>query len=852
MRFAAIPTSSVQSLTSQHLSGFRLLPVLACLLALITAPIGWAVETITVDPANRHQVIEGWEFTPSFGQEDKVNDRYNPLWLSYKDEVIRRMVEDMGMNRIRLEIKSGAENPVDYWTQFINGQITYTQVKSHWYEKINDNADPNTANLAGFQFSEIDQKVEQVVLPMKSRLEARGEKLFLNLNYIDFNFTGNLQGTLSHAKNPAEYVELIVLTFKHLQTKYGLVPDAFEIILEPDNTVGWRGAQIGNAIVAVVDALAAAGFYPQIIGPSNMSTANAITYFDQLILVPGALQRLNVISYHRYSGATLANVQALATRARTNGLKTGMLEWTNATIATLIQDLTVADNTAWQQWGAVGLNKPITDPSYLYTVDLTDPAVPVVSLMNKANLFQQVFKYVRAGATRIGATSSNTASYVPVAFQNADGGFVVTINNLSTAAFDVRGLPAGTYGITYSNNSTVRAINVAKADVTIAAGGVITVSGPAASGGGAITVFSKSAPVLTAPTIITQPLSASVTVGASAAFTVVATGNPAPTYQWRRNGVNISGATAASYITPATVLADSGSSFVCVVSNSQGFVTSNPATVTVTNVLSAPVISTQPVSASVTAGATAMFTVVATGNPAPTYQWQRNGANISGATSASYSTPVTVLADSGSSYVCVVSNSLGVVTSTAAILTVTVAAAGPMGHWQFDESSGLVAADASGNGGTGALKNMTGTWEPGQLGGALRFTGGTQLVQVPDSNALDVGTSFTLSAWIKPTTFGSYTSAGWGRILAKGSVVGARYDLCLNAGKLVFKGAASDVSSPAGLITLGVWQHVAVTYDGTTLRMYRNGVLALSQAIVFANTANTEPLYIGNAAAANR
>jgi regulation of enolase protein 1 (concanavalin A-like superfamily) len=85
----------------------------------------------------------------------------------------------------------------------------------------------------------------------------------------------------------------------------------------------------------------------------------------------------------------------------------------------------------------------------------------------------------------------------------------------------------------------------------------------------------------------------------------------------------------------------------------------------------APTITTQPTSRTVTVGQTASFGIAATGTPAPAYQWQRNGANIGGATSATYTTPATTTNDNGATFRCVVSNSAGSRTSSSATLTVT-------------------------------------------------------------------------------------------------------------------------------------------------------------------------------------
>src|SRR5260221_501850 len=108
-----------------------------------------------------------------------------------------------------------------------------------------------------------------------------------------------------------------------------------------------------------------------------------------------------------------------------------------------------------------------------------------------------------------------------------------------------------------------------------------------------------------APTITTQPASQTVTAGQTASFTVVATGTAPLSYQWQKGGVNIAGATASGYTTPATTTSDNGASFAVVVSNTAGTVTSAAATLTVNAAAVAPAITTQPVSQTVTAGATA-------------------------------------------------------------------------------------------------------------------------------------------------------------------------------------------------------------------------------------------------------
>jgi hypothetical protein len=175
------------------------------------------------------------------------------------------------------------------------------------------------------------------------------------------------------------------------------------------------------------------------------------------------------------------------------------------------------------------------------------------------------------------------------------------------------------------------------------------------------------------PSITQQPSNQSVTAGQPATFSVVATGTSPLSYQWQKGTAPITGATSASYTTPATATTDNGSSFRVVVANSAGSTTSASATLTVNSTPVAPSITQQPANQTVTVGQTATFSVVATGTAPLSYQWQKGTTAITGATSASYTTPAASVPDSGSQFQVVVSNALGNATSNAATLTVNVA-----------------------------------------------------------------------------------------------------------------------------------------------------------------------------------
>ena len=173
--------------------------------------------------------------------------------------------------------------------------------------------------------------------------------------------------------------------------------------------------------------------------------------------------------------------------------------------------------------------------------------------------------------------------------------------------------------------------------------------------------------------ITVHPANQSVIAGQTATFTVVATGKGTLTYQWKKSGAAISGATSASYTTPAVTSSETGAQFTVVVTDSDGSLTSNPATLTVTSSAVAPSITTQPANKTVTAGQTATFSVTATGTAPLTYQWKKNGATISGAASASYTTPATAASDNGTQFTVTVTNSVSSAASNAAKLTVNAA-----------------------------------------------------------------------------------------------------------------------------------------------------------------------------------
>ncbi|MDP2139149.1 MAG: immunoglobulin domain-containing protein, partial [Candidatus Didemnitutus sp.] len=167
------------------------------------------------------------------------------------------------------------------------------------------------------------------------------------------------------------------------------------------------------------------------------------------------------------------------------------------------------------------------------------------------------------------------------------------------------------------------------------------------------------------PVITTHPASQTVVPGTAVNLSVAVTSPVAVTYQWRRGGVDIGGATSSTLSITSLQVGDEGS-YTVVVTNSAGSVISSPAVLVVAL---PPVITTHPATQTVNAGSQVFFSVIATSNTTPSYVWRKNGAPIPGATSATHSIPSAQSSDEAD-YSVVVTNVAGSATSNAATLTV--------------------------------------------------------------------------------------------------------------------------------------------------------------------------------------
>ncbi len=176
-------------------------------------------------------------------------------------------------------------------------------------------------------------------------------------------------------------------------------------------------------------------------------------------------------------------------------------------------------------------------------------------------------------------------------------------------------------------------------------------------------------------------------------------------------------------------------------------------------------------------------------------------------------------------------------------------ATGMVGYWKLDESSGTLATDSSTFGHHGTLDGTTfdeSTVSKARVDAGLTFDGFDDRILVADTAALRLTEALTLSAWVRASSLPTGSSVA--SVIRKGDANSSSYQLGIRGGRAVFFLDALDTAGFAGASELdtGRWYHLAATWDGTTARLYVNGVLDTSPSLFSAPLAlDTRPLWLG-------
>ena len=765
---------------------------ISLLFALLALPKA-AAQTITVNPNIQHQTMGyrvnsiwtgAWEATTFLGDHNK------PAYANYFDPLLDMSIDELGIDRVRLEVRSGVENSTDYWQNWINlgsptgSNASYCDWRESRYATVDDGRNPNdpssipdskSLNMNGFNFSELDHKINTVILPLRSKLSARGKHLYINLNYVSFNgqifnfSTACLPRTATkdyhHTRDPEEYAEFVLATYLHMDQTFGFVPDSWEVILEPDNSSGgytgnlwprWSASNIHLLAEAAADRLAAHGYNPKLVLPSNKNCQSAANWAPTILQhfnSRGKLGYLREIAYHLYGGNTIAARQQLFSAAALYGINTSQLEWlAMRTIDDFHNDLVHGNVSAWSHY---------TYREY-FSVNESDPANPVITFTKNGRFLRQYQKFIHPGAVRVDAAITGSATLMPVAFINTDGKIVVVVSSSTNAVqnFTITGLPPGTYGFNYSTPSD---FDKSLPDAVITSGQGISASLPR---DGAITIFQKSAAGSSPGTFRLSVPSAAYSENAGSI----------PVSVQRTNGA--SGAVSVSYST-ANGTAAAGEDFQAV----SGTLTWSDGDAH-TAVFDIPIINDK-----ISGEGIEQFSVALS---SPT-----GGAAVGAPGSLNLS-----IDDDD------VSTSSGII-----------------GQWRLDDGAGsTTAADSSAYANAGTLVGGP-SWISGVLGQALDFDGIDDTVRIGSPAILTDLSAHTISLWVKPAAGGSY-------IIAKRGTSGGAWRLAVSpALSLVWFRVTSGTnvmsSTVDNALSLNSWHHVAVTWDGTlaagSARVYIDG-----------------------------
>lgn len=306
--------------------------------------------------------------------------------------------------------------------------------------------------------------------------------------------------------------------------------------------------------------------------------------------------------------------------------------------------------------------------------------------------------------------------------------FTVTTDSTTPVTFTASGLPTwatfnAATGVLSGNPPDTTGSPIA---VTITANNGISVTQSFT-----LTILPPNLP----PTIATQPAGVAVNPGTSVTFSVAVTGTAPFAYQWRRNGAVLPGATGSSLILSGVQSTNSGVYSVAVTNDFGSAISTGAALV----VNAAPQITLQPQPQIALVNGSASFSVVATGSGTLAYQWRKNNIPIPGANASTYQIAAVTAGDVGN-FDVQVTNSIAVVQSSTALLTIATATTAPqitlnpVGRTAVAGSSVTFYAAATGAPAPGYQWRKDGTPISGANGATLSFSN----VQASDSANYDV------------------------------------------------------------------------------------------------------------------
>lgn len=375
-----------------------------------------AVEvTVTIDPSVRFQTIRGWQG----GYGSLFHSNTHP---TVREQLLDLAVNDLGLTGQRIGIPRG------------NFSVIHGSAGDYEnWEWLNDDGDPENIYWPSFGTATVDKMATNWLVPYKQRVEATGESFQLLVNPF-FGATGS-SGVVPVwlFNSPGEYAEFALAFLLYLRNKHGLVVDSYGIENEP----GFSAAVIKTMIETLAPKLQQLGFPTQFHYPEGITAQSSWNYIQALQDDAEFWQHIGLLTYHLY-GTNDPYRSYMRDFGIAKGIPTAMTEYGSQSINTLYEDLTLGGVSSSVIQDMPRLN---SETSFSHREDYWS--------------FRQVTHYVRPGAVRIGATSSDSGLR-PLAFERNGEMVVVLFNNTDSQrrTVTIRNLNPGTYGISQSVQSS--------------------------------------------------------------------------------------------------------------------------------------------------------------------------------------------------------------------------------------------------------------------------------------------------------------------------------------------------------------------------------------------------------------
>ena len=370
-----------------------------------TAPASGA-GIVTVDPASRFQTMQGFGTTERLFDDPHVTETYDPTTQ-------RAAVIPPAADQAKI-------------LDALYGQIGLTRVRFHpdLIEPVNDNADPNVADLSKFDFAW--QKSDGHIAYIKRLLPLGVTTYFASPIVIESWMT---------TSNPAEYAEWVIVLLRHWRDQ-GLEMPYYSVMNEPGFVRSgiWPGTWMRDVIRILGPRLAAEGFKTKLVVPDDVDPTQALGRLQIILADAEARKYVGAVAYHLYARGGEMEVKQLAEQY---GLPIWMTEFSTGDDwlqwATVMQQ-EIADYGASAvdyMWGFFG----DWDESQLIRIRTNNGTYAGFDFNRQYYVMGQYSKFVRPGAIRVGATSGE--SDVKVAAFLSGVQEVVVATNTGTSAHTV-------------------------------------------------------------------------------------------------------------------------------------------------------------------------------------------------------------------------------------------------------------------------------------------------------------------------------------------------------------------------------------------------------------------------------